>query len=73
MKMVTLKLCYKQYKEKYQINNIITIQKWEIKMAKQFVIIFGIMVFKYQKNGKIINIRIHKNNKMDGQLLWDKP
>ena len=41
-------------------------------MIKQFVIIFGIMVYKFQNNGKIINIKIQKEIKKKKLKLWYK-
>ena len=56
--METLKLCYWQCKERYQMINIIMILILRIKMDIQFVIIYLTMILKYQNIGKIININI---------------
>ena len=52
----------------YQMININLIQRQEIKMEIQFVIIFGIMEFKFLTIGKIINIKIHQKLKK-GKIL----
>ena len=39
-------------------------------MGKLFAIIFGIMEYKFQRNGRIININILKRQKKDKILLW---
>ena len=48
------------------------IQIWLIIIIIQYAIIYLIMVVKFQNNGKMINIKIHKSIKMDLLRLWFK-
>ena len=50
------------------MNNIITILILKILIIILFVIIFGIIVLLFQKNGKIINIKIQKKHKEKDQI-----
>ena len=55
---IKLMLLNKLNKVLYQIININLILSWEIMKKILFVIIYGLMGYKYLKNGRINNIRI---------------
>ena len=52
----------------YQMININLILKLKMIKDIQFVIIFGIMEYKYLKNGRINNIKIQKEQKVIDQI-----
>lgn len=53
--------------------NIITTLILETIVEKQYVTIYLIIILKFQKNGKIINIKILVETMKDIQKQWIKP